>query len=397
MDKLPKSWKTLKIKEACIFRPAKKEVSKLKDIQVSFVPMATVKERRMFFNNSEVKDIQEVYKGYTYFQNNDVLLAKVTPCFENGKSAIARNLKNGIGFGSSEFYVLRPNEGILPEWIYRNISNSDFLLLGKNHMSGAVGLKRLTQDFLLNFKIPIPPLPEQKHIVSKLDALFERIDKSIALLEENIKQTSLLVSSSLDGIFDNLSEKYPIEPLLKYVDFIGGSQPPKTNFSYEKKPGYVRLIQIRDYKSDNYVVYINEKSTKKFCDADDVMIGRYGPPVFQILRGLKGAYNVALMKAVPDEKVVSKDFLFYFLQNGKIQNYIISISQRSAGQSGVNKKALELYDMVIPPLDIQNKTVKKIKNLQDSLSQLQTEQKDKLSNLNALKESILDKAFKGEL
>lgn len=87
----------------------------------------------------------------------------------------------------------------------------------------------------------------------------------------------------------------------------------------------------------------------KFCDSNDVMIGRYGPPVFQILRGIDGAYNVALMKAIVDEEYVNKDFLFLFLRNPTIQSYIINLSQRAAGQSGVNKVALENYEMALPP------------------------------------------------
>jgi type I restriction enzyme, S subunit len=94
-------------------------------------------------------------------------------------------------------------------------------------------------------------------------------------------------------------------------DFIGGSQPPKSDFIHEPRDGYVRLIQTRDYKTDAFPTYIPEKSTKKLCDANDIMIGRYGPPIFQICRGLKGAYNVALMKAQP-KKGVDSEFLYYF-------------------------------------------------------------------------------------
>ena len=184
---------------------------------------------------------------------------------------------------------------------------------------------------------------------------------------------------------------------MKYVDFVGGSQPPKSSFSYELKEGFIRLIQIRDYKTDNHIVYINKDSTKKFCEADDVMIGRYGPPVFQILRGIKGAYNVALMKAIPNESKVSKDFLFYFLQNNSIQNYIVSISQRSAGQSGVNKKALEAYSIVLPPLGIQSKYVGIFNQLQKSSEETQSKLEEQLAYLKQLKSSILSKAFKGEL
>lgn len=257
-------------------------------------------------------------------------------------------------------------------------------------------VKGIKTSILKKFKIPLPPIDEQKCIVKKLEALFTRIDEAIALLEENIQHTQALMGSVLDGIFEKVSKKYKNEPLLKHVEFIGGSQPPKKVFSYEKKDGYVRLIQIRDYKSDNFVVYIPENSTKKFCEVDDVMIGRYGPPVFQILRGLKGAYNVALMKAVPDEEYILKDYLYYFLQNGKIQNYIISISQRSAGQSGVNKKALEAYEIAIPPLDVQEEIVKKVQKAIPNVESLSTHLLEKLENLKTLKGSLLDAAFKGE-
>jgi type I restriction enzyme S subunit len=86
----------------------------------------------------------------------------------------------------------------------------------------------------------------------------------------------------------------------KVCEFVGGSQPPKAVFEKVETSDNIRLIQIRDYKSDKHIVYIPKSMAKRFCNATDVMIGRYGPPLFQILRGIDGAYNVALMKAVPD-------------------------------------------------------------------------------------------------
>ncbi len=381
MDKLPTSWKHLNFGELVDNFDGKR------------IPLSSKeREKRQgdipYYGASGIIDYIDEY----IFEGEHLLIS------EDGANLLARTypiafIVTGQFWVNNHAHIVKAkSEKTLNQYLSYYFASKNI----SEYVTGSAQPK-LNQKNLNKIKIPLPPLPEQKRIVSKLDALFERIDKSMALLEENIKHTNLLVASSLDGIFDALSENHPIEPLLKHVDFIGGSQPPKTKFSADKKDGYVRLIQIRDYKSDNYIVYIDEKSTKKFCDADDVMIGRYGPPVFQILRGLEGAYNVALMKAIPDEKVVSKDFLFYFLQNGKIQNYIISISQRSAGQSGVNKKALELYDMVVPPLKVQEETVQKIKSLQDNLSKLQEEQRDKLDNLKALKESLLDKAFKGEI
>lgn len=82
------------------------------------------------------------------------------------------------------------------------------------------------------------------------------------------------------------------------ITFTGGSQPPLSTFVYEEKEGYVRLIQTRDYRTDKYKTYIREEDAKKTCTSDDIIIGRYGPPLFQIFRGLEGAYNVALLKAI---------------------------------------------------------------------------------------------------
>ncbi len=258
-----------------------------------------------------------------------------------------------------------------------------------------VGMFHATKGGMEKMLIPLPPMSEQKRIVEKLDALLIRIDTSIEHLHSKLDLSKQLFDSILDEFF-KLPECDAV-PLTEVVDFIGGSQPPKSQFSDIQKEGYVRLIQIRDYKSDNYIVYVDSASTKKFCTKDDVMIGRYGPPVFQILRGLDGAYNVALMKAVPNEDVLTKDYLFWFLQSPSIQNYVIGISQRAAGQSGVNKKALEKYLIPVPSKTMQNDIVDKVGQLVSKSRDLEAEVTAEIASLNQLKASILDSAFKGEL
>ncbi|HFI0022057.1 TPA: restriction endonuclease subunit S [Streptococcus suis] len=136
------------------------------------------------------------------------------------------------------------------------------------------------------------------------------------------------------------------------VSFSGGSQPPKSTFRREKRPGYIRLIQIRDYKNDDYLTFIPEMLANKKCSADDIMIGRYGPPIFQILRGIDGAYNVALMKALPNEKL-EKEYLYYFLKQESLFRFIELLSRRSSGQTGVDLVALREYPFPLPPLQEQ--------------------------------------------
>jgi type I restriction enzyme S subunit len=135
-------------------------------------------------------------------------------------------------------------------------------------------------------------------------------------------------------------------------DFVGGSQPPKSTFKYEPGEGYVRLIQTRDYKTDSFVTYIPEKRTKKFCTATDIMIGRYGPPIFQICRGLEGAYNVALMKAVPKDNI-KLDYLYYFLKQNSVFEYVDKLSVRTGGQTGVDLDCLRKYPVKLPSIEKQ--------------------------------------------
>ena len=130
--------------------------------------------------------------------------------------------------------------------------------------------------------------------------------------------------------------------------FQGGSQPVRDTFIFSEKKGYVRLLQIRDYKSDKYASYIPINLARKFCTKDDIMIGRYGPPIFQILKGMDGAYNVALIKALPNTKL-NKTYAYYYLIQDKLYQFIEKLSQRSSGQTGVDLHELKGYPLPLPP------------------------------------------------
>lgn len=191
-----------KLWETCTIWPQKNQV---KDFSwnVSFVPMKDLSEKQKFFEAKEIKNISEVYKWYTYFENNDVLLAKVTPCFENGKSGVAKNLENGIWFGSSEFYVFRSLWQISPEFLYYRFTCSDFLKLWKENMSGAIWLQRVSKKFIENFQIPLTPLPKQQEIVNYLDNIFEKNSNLKSLYEKNLKNLEELKQSTLKQAFED--------------------------------------------------------------------------------------------------------------------------------------------------------------------------------------------------
>ncbi|PRQ61341.1 restriction endonuclease subunit S [Vibrio sp. V01_P9A10T6] len=278
-------------------------------------------------------------------------------------------------------------------------------------ISGAVAK---TLPFLL------PPLAEQKVIADKLDTLLaqvETIKARLVRIPENLKtfRQSVLAAAvsgrlnSNDSNYRSLEVKenwaHEVEGRTHWkehifsdvIKIIGGSQPPKSEFSTEERDGYIRLIQIRDYKSDAHKVYIPIEKAKRFVSKEDIMIGRYGPPIFQILRGLEGAYNVALMKAEPNAEILDKEYLYWYLQNYKLFNYIDAGSDRTAGQTGVNKKYLESYPILVPPLDEQIEISRRVKELFVFADTIEQKAKVALDSVNNLTQSILAKAFRGEL
>jgi type I restriction enzyme, S subunit len=153
------------------------------DLDVSFVPMAAVEALSGGIDVSTVRKYGEVKKGYTHFRDGDVLFAKVTPCMENGKMAIACKLVNGVGFGSTEFHVLRPRAGVDARYIYYFVSSQTFRKEASGHMTGAVGLRRVPSAYLAEQLIALPGIEQQREIVAELEKQFSRLDEAVANLQ----------------------------------------------------------------------------------------------------------------------------------------------------------------------------------------------------------------------
>jgi type I restriction enzyme, S subunit len=196
-------WPSKPLSEVCQIRPPKAEVRRrLRDSDlVSFMPMEDLGIDQKSAVPSRMRPLGEVVGSYTYFAEGDVLLAKITPCFENGKLGIARNLSNGVGFGSSEYIVFRPSRLVDAGWLYYFLSRTSFRREGEARMGGAVGHKRVALDFIDSYAIPTPPVSEQRRIVAILDEAFAGIDTAMANTAKNIenareifddKRTSLL-------------------------------------------------------------------------------------------------------------------------------------------------------------------------------------------------------------
>lgn len=196
----PKDWEVIKLKFVMDINPAKSELRN-KHKLCSFVPMNKI--HNGIIEVDETKTIKEVFNGYTYFIDGDIVMAKVTPCFENGDIAIASNLVNGVAFGTTEINVFRAKRDYVTDFIYYKMQELHFMRYGSSHMTGVAGLKRIPTSYISNFKSTVPNWEDQQKIANFLDiktAQFNSIIAKKELLIEKLEEAKkCLISEVVTG------------------------------------------------------------------------------------------------------------------------------------------------------------------------------------------------------
>ena len=229
---IPEGWVWCRLGDISLINPK----NNLNDeLDVSFIPMSLISEGFSNVHTSEVKKWKNIKERYTHFCNEDIGIAKITPCFENRKSVIFNNLKNGVGAGTTELYILRNNKTIsFNKYLFWVVKTQEFINKGIESFTGAVGQQRVSKDFIENTLIPLPPLAEQHRIVQKIEQLFALVDiieVNKKALEKLIEQAKSQVLS--DAVAGKLTHQDPNdEPAEELLKRIGKTTAPDT--PYEK-------------------------------------------------------------------------------------------------------------------------------------------------------------------
>ena len=314
-----------RIGDICIINPPKGELANLNpDTLVSFVPMADLNENRVAFQPKQEKLLSEVSGSYTYFADDDVLLARVTPCFENGKAGIARRLLNGVGFGSSEFIVLRCGEYILSEWMYFCVMHPLFRNWAIHQMTGTGGLQRVPRSSVEGFQIPLPPLEVQQEIVAEIEGYQKVIDGARAVVENyrpHIVVDPEWPKCSLGDLADNLdSRRVPVSK---------GHRKPGP-FPYYGASGIVDYVN--DYIFDEDILLISEDGAN--------LLARSTPIAFSVSgqSWVNNHAHVLRFKTLDAQKYVE-----YYLNSVSIQEYVTG-----SAQPKLNQKALSGIQIPLP-------------------------------------------------
>jgi len=186
IGEIPEHWEVKRIKYLATVNPSKSEVRHLPPEQeVTFIPMEKIVATGKV-DYSITNTVENLIDGYTYFRDGDIIMAKVTPCFENGNIAIVNGLLNGIGFGTTELHVLRCNNKCYNKFLFYYLQSDVFKSKGISEMYGVAGLKRIPTDFVLNYKLGIPDYQEQKQITLYLDTIVDKINTLISDIQTQI-------------------------------------------------------------------------------------------------------------------------------------------------------------------------------------------------------------------
>jgi type I restriction enzyme S subunit len=405
MSKLPHGWKMVQVADVCDVNPRDPGPSK-RSVSVSFIPMPAVSDREGVILEHNTKPFAEVAKGYTRFREGDVIFAKITPCMENGKIAIASGLRNGFACGSTEFHVLRSKGNILPQYLWRFLRHKSFRVDAERHMTGAVGQRRVPAQYIKDAAIPLPPVSEQRCIVAKIDSLLARSKKAreeldrIARLVERYK-LAILAAAFRGDLAGGQGNDWPSRPLGEIADLQLGKMLDKA-----KNKGilhkYLRNVNVRWLAfdlSDLLQMPFTSNEHEKFSLRDgDILICEGGQPGrAAIWRGgeTKIKYQKAIHRARPypgykPEWIVYQ--LFYAAHTGKLSDHFTGTTIKHLPQ-----EALSEVPFLAPPEDVQIRMITAIDRAFLVIDKLAIESTRALKLLDRLDQATLAKAFRGDL
>lgn len=375
-----------KISSFAVLNPSKKEISDLDDNTiVSFIEMSSVSNDG-FIQEKIERPLHELRKGsFTYFKEDDIIIAKITPSMENGKCAIAKGLTNGLALGSSEFHVIRVNTSVSNKYLFAILNTQEVRIEAEHKMVGASGHRRVPINFYGDLKIPLPPKKIQEKIVDEIETL-----------EEQVKSKKGKIESLRNNISEKIaSVKGSLVSLQEMTTKIGSGSTPRGGESAYKLSG-ISLIRSQNIYDEGMrakgLVYIDDIQAQKLdnvtVEKDDILFNITGASVARCCM-VEEAYlparvnqHVSIIRT--NNKALSK-YVQIILTNSEYKNKLLEIASGGTSREAITKTQLETFKIPLPSMEEQKKIVSKIEAIEKQIKQKEKE----LVSIPQRKEDVL--------
>lgn len=389
-------WPLKTIDEVCVVNPRlHRGHGLLDDSAVSFVPMAAVDEVSGAIADSQVRSYAEVKKGYTHFMDNDVLFAKITPCMENGKAAIANNLVGGFGFGSTEFHVLRSKGEVLPDWLFYFVRQSRFRAEAKRNFTGTAGQQRVPTTFLAATKIPVASIAEQRRIVD----ILSRAEGIVRLRREAESKAAELIPALFLDMFGDPTTNPKGWPMVAFGN-VGecrlGKMLDKQKQSGNFQFPYLRNANVQWNRIDTYDLltmdFHPEEQAKFRLLTGDILIcegGEVGRAAIWNGQMDECYYQKALHRLRPNLEMSRPDFIVWLLWHLAKTGALLGASTHAtiAHLTGVQLKSMKV---ICPPITLQRQFEKHAEHCKSIQSQQAVATATAQSTFDALLSQVFD-------
>lgn len=341
----------------------------------------------------------KVKKGYTYFENGDVIFAKITPCMQNGKHAVVSNLSDNFGFGSTEFHVVRPSEDTVSEWIHFYLRRKETIDAAVKTFTGAVGQQRVPASFLENLEIPVPRTDEQRQIAARLKAQLAEVETARQAAQVQLRDARLLRARMLKAFFAEL-DSAPKKRLGDYAPTTSGSTPSRGNKQYWQpaeiawvKTGEVAFAPITETEEAISNLALAECSLT-LLPPKTILIAMYGQGKTRgqsAILEIPATTNQACFAIMPNETWES-DFLYLWLK-ASYQDLRDMSEDRGGNQANLNGALLKSLEIPAPEKPEQQKLVARIQAALTEIDALEQSSKAALADIEKLPARILAQAF----
>lgn len=415
-DELPQGWARVSLAQLVAFNP--KHSSDVPDsAPVTFVPMASVSESSPELEKTTtVRPLGEVRKGYTHFAERDVLFAKITPCMENGKGAVASGLVNGLGCGTTELVVMRSLGAIEPHVLYRFLAQPSVRRAAKENFTGTAGQARVPLSFLEELEIPLPPLAEQRRIVAKLEEVLGKVDATrarlakIPALLKRFRQ-SVLAAACSGRLTADWREKQPKPDDWQETEFgeLVQSSFYGPRFGAEDYTGKgVPTIRTTDMDfrgnidvSEAPRMELSAEQLRRFGLVDgDLLVTRTGATI-----GKCAIYSEKLGPALPSaylirfrlkKELIEPRFALARMLSPEGQA-LLQGGSTAVAQPNVNATTIQMFPLSLPPLAEQREIVRRVEALFALADKLEARFQRAQAQVEKLTASVLARAFAGRL